>query len=383
MQDQEKQVCAGFRGKSKKMRSGGRPLRLAAGAAAVVGMLAVSSPVTGAATLPRAMSSAQKKASEPLIGFAVSRTSVPFFLAMEKGVEVGAKRFGARVVIDNANNSATTQSDQIRTMLNEGVNALIINAVDLAAVIPMTELAAKDHVPVVAPGTGIPGGKVYMVVDSNPYTIGRMQADGLAGMLTKRYGKPAGDIVYAEGIMTLAAGQREAVGFLNELKKRYPLIRVVDTIQGEFAETPAYDAMRAVLAAHPAKSGQNAIVAAVGANDASAEGMARAIEGAGRYFPPTNREHIFVIGADGGPTGVPDLRAGQLDLIVGQHPDWMGYLSVKFALQAIKGVKAPKNQHYYTPLTAVDRSNLDKVQIWGKTWPRIVIPSRLESLGQS
>ncbi len=314
----------------------------------------------GASTVPA------KKPSLPLIGFDVARTSVPFFLAMENGVRSGAKTYGARVIIENANNSATTQVDQIRTMLNDGVKALIINAVDAASVAPITLLAKRDHVPVVSPGTGIPGGAVYATVESNPITLGEQQATELVKSLTAKYGSPTGNVVYAEGIMTLNAGRGELKGFTSVLKK-YPSIHLVDTIQGQFAETPAYDAFRAVLAANPAVSGSGAIVAAVGANDASAEGMAQAIKGAGRFYPPSSPHHILVLGTDGGPTGLSYMKSGELDVIIGQHPTEMGALSVKFALAALKHVPAPPNGHYYTSTVVITPANLNTVKIWGKT----------------
>lgn len=337
-----------------------RPLGRGGAAVGVLVLLGGLLAACGASTAP------VKHSTKPLIGFDVARTSVPFFLAMENGVRSGARTYGARVIIDNANNSATTQVDQIRTMLNDGVKALIINAVDAASVAPITLLAKRDHVLVVSPGTGIPGGAVYATVESNPVTLGEQQAAELVKALTAKYGSPTGDVVYAEGIMTLNAGRGELKGFTSVLKK-YPSIHLIDTIQGQFAEAPAYAAFRAVLAAHPAVSGPGAIVAAVGANDASAEGMAQAIKAAGRFYPPSSPHHILVLGTDGGPTGLAYMKSGELDVIIGQHPTEMGSLSVKFALAALKHIPPPPNGHYYTSTVVITPANLNTVQIWGKT----------------
>ncbi|HEY5562433.1 MAG TPA: substrate-binding domain-containing protein [Clostridiaceae bacterium] len=87
-----------------------------------------------------------------------------------------------------------------------------------------------------------------------------------------------------------------------------------------------------------------------GANQQSLEGIAQAVKELGK----TNS--IKIVGFDSSYTIISDLENGIIDAIVVQRPYNMGYLSVKAAVDAIKGKKLPSN--IYTNFQLITKENI-------------------------
>ncbi|MCY0884271.1 MAG: sugar ABC transporter substrate-binding protein, partial [Firmicutes bacterium] len=160
------------------------------------------------------------------------------------------------------------------------------------------------------------------------------------------------------------AGLGRHQGFM-DVMARYPHIHVVAQADGDFSINGGFQAMSNILQAHPARSGPDAIDAIFAANDQSAVGAAKALKDAGRMVPPSSPEHVFIVGIDGGPTGIAALKAGEMDTIIGQHPITMAEEAVHYALAALHHRPSPGPVVYW-PHVTITPQNVGSVQIWGK-----------------
>ncbi|HKD76369.1 MAG TPA: substrate-binding domain-containing protein, partial [Ktedonobacterales bacterium] len=72
-----------------------------------------------------------------------------------------------------ANNKSDQQFTDIKTLIQEGAQALIVNPVDSAAIQPALDYAASKHVPVVSVDVAPSSGKVFMIVRADNVLYGQ------------------------------------------------------------------------------------------------------------------------------------------------------------------------------------------------------------------
>ena len=73
-----------------------------------------------------------------------------FFNEMNRGAQEAADEAGVELVIFNANNDAAAQNSAIETYVTEGVDGLIVVAIDVNGIMPAVEQADAAGIPVVA-----------------------------------------------------------------------------------------------------------------------------------------------------------------------------------------------------------------------------------------
>lgn len=89
-------------------------------------------------------------AGKPIkLGYNVATLANPFFQGMTKGVVDAAARFPDMTLLNtNANGDANTQSTMVIDLINQGVDALILNPISANSIVPVVEQARKKDIPV-------------------------------------------------------------------------------------------------------------------------------------------------------------------------------------------------------------------------------------------
>jgi ribose transport system substrate-binding protein len=83
------------------------------------------------------------------IGYNVATLANPFFQGMTKGVvDASSKTPGVTLLNTNANGDANTQSTMVVDLINQGVDALILNPINANAIVPVVQQANKKGIPV-------------------------------------------------------------------------------------------------------------------------------------------------------------------------------------------------------------------------------------------
>ncbi|MET4783280.1 ribose transport system substrate-binding protein [Glaciihabitans sp. UYNi722] len=222
--------------------------RIKTGALAAAGV-ALLVALTGCGTVNSggASSSTKSNVKDVTIGFLQREVDAPYYSAMQKEAEGLAKKEGFKLVFQNAASDPVTQLNQAQTMLSQGVDAIIVNAVDPnSEKKQLTSLASK--IPLLFLDTGIPGVGVTSVSSDN-VKDGKLSGALAAKRFTK--GSTITVAILNGGPTDAIVGPARQQGFLEGLKSGGVDYNIVASAPGLYAQDTAVTASQSLLAAHP------------------------------------------------------------------------------------------------------------------------------------
>ncbi len=179
-----------------------------------------------------------------VVGVSLAGYSTDFWAAYVKYEAADAKQLGLTLVGPvSANGDAATQASQIQTMINQHVNALLVNPVDSAAISTSDALAAKAHIPVVTMDVGPTSGPIYAVVRADNVLIGKE-----ACQYVGKQANGTGTAAVLEGDLASINGLDRANGFIDCMKREFPKMRVLKYATKWDSTTAVDDAQTAIRA---------------------------------------------------------------------------------------------------------------------------------------
>ena len=105
--------------------------------------------------------------------------------------QLGVTLVGPLVANVEANgNEAAQQINDVKSLIAQGVQALIVNPADSAAIGPALDYAKSKHVPVVTVDVAPSQGSVYMIVRADNTAYGSKSCDYIASHATGRLAAP-------------------------------------------------------------------------------------------------------------------------------------------------------------------------------------------------
>ncbi len=259
------------------------------------------------------------------VALSISNTRNPFFAALLRQAEKAAGLNGMMLTVHDARNDDAQQLSDLMTILNDSVDALIINPTNTETVGPGIELANQKGIPVVTVDRKAAEGRVICHIESDNVRGGRLAAKVLARYLGGR-----GKVIELEGIPGTSATQERGVGFNGALRE-YPDIKVVARVVAYFDRRKAAGVMRHLLQEYPKIDGvfahnDNMILGTLDALGASIAGTAPVL-----------------VGFDGIREAQRALREGRLTATIVQKPEKMGALAVESLARLYRGEKlAPR-----------------------------------------
>ncbi|KYC85721.1 hypothetical protein B4096_3709 [Heyndrickxia coagulans] len=90
-----------------------------------------------------------KELKDMKIGLSISTLDNPFFVSMKNGVLREAKKKGMKVITVDAQNDTAKQINDIEDLIQQGVDILLINPTDSAAVSSAVQSANHIGIPVI------------------------------------------------------------------------------------------------------------------------------------------------------------------------------------------------------------------------------------------
>ena len=305
--------------------------------------------VLGLSSITSAVQAAPKKLT---IGVSVADQKSLFYVAAVEGMRVQAKASGVKLIVLSADNNASQQLAQVKSLITQHVDALVFIAQDATAAAAGVKAANAAKIPVIAvdekPESGQGKLATYIATDSVK------AADVLCTWLFKQIGN-SGEIGILHGVVGGTAEKQRTEGCHLALA-RTPGIKVVAEAIANWDETQAYKATTDMLTAHPA------IKAIFGESDAMGLGAAKAAKAAG--------VKIVAVGIDGFPTMVTAIQQGLTQATQAQIPYKMGIKSIlnSIAFATGKGKTVPAVQLQNTVLVTADNANsVDVTQFYGST----------------
>jgi ABC-type sugar transport system substrate-binding protein len=271
---------------------------------------------------------AQKKAGSLKIGVSLAGYSTDFWSSYVAFEKAAATKYGVSLVGPiSSNGDAGKQATQIRSLIDQGVNALIINPVDSAAIAPTLAYAASKHIPVVSVDVAPTKGKVYMIVRADNILYGKSACKYIGS-----HAKGAGHVAMLEGDLASINGLDRKNGFLACMKKKYPNLKIV-----EYATK--WDTPTAVNAAKTALSAYSDLKGIYVHWSGPVPGIIAAEKAAGKFTKVGAPNHIVLFSNDGTPQEHGWIRNGEQDATVSQPANLYAGFAVFYAKQAVAGVK--------------------------------------------
>jgi ribose transport system substrate-binding protein len=297
-------------------------------------------------------------AADYTIGLSVATLANPFFQGMTKGVKAGIAQYpDLHLINTSANGDANTQTNQVTDLIDQHVSALILNAINADAIVPVVKEANKKGIPVFSLDRGAACGSCQVnFLETDNVQLGKEGADYIAAQLKQRYGSIKGNVVDLEGLLGTTAGDEREQGFSAEfsaLQKDNPDLKLIARQAADFDADKGFNITTQLLAA------DSQIDAIFNGNDDNAVGAIRAIRQADRFYPIGNPKHIIIVGIDGTEQGLSAIRKGQMDATLSQNPLTMAKQSVAYVEAYLHGQKTGIPAHQYWPHMLLTKANLD------------------------
>ena len=253
------------------------------------------------------------------LGLSLSTLNNPFFVSLKEGAEAAAGAAGATLVVVDSQDDATTEATNIEDLIQQGVDAILVNPTDADAIVPSIEKANAAGIPVFTIDRGAAGGDVVSHIASDNVAGGSMAA----AFLCEAVGGE-GNVVELEGIAGTSAARDRGQGFNDYMSAECPDVTIVARQTANFNRAEGLTVFENILQAE-------ADIAGVFAhNDEMILGALEAATAAGR-------EGIVFVGFDAVDDAVAAVEAGTLAATVAQQPSEMGRLGVENALTSLGG----------------------------------------------
>lgn len=264
----------------------------------------------------------KKESSQDVkIGVSISTLNNPFFVSVKDGIVKEAKKKGMETVVVDAQDDTSKQISGIEDLILKGVDVLVINPTDSAAISSSVLSANEAGIPVITIDRSAEDGEVATFIASDNVSGGEMAGTYIVEQLGEK-----ANVVELEGVSGASATRERGKGFHNIADNQ---LNVVSSQTAEFDRTKGLTVMENIL------QGNKDIEAVFAHNDEMALGAIEAIQAAGK--------DILVLGFDGTKDALDAVKEGKLDGTIAQQPALIGEEAVNAAVKILKGDKVEEN----------------------------------------
>ncbi len=267
-----------------------------------------------------------------------------FFNQINDGATDAAEAAGAELVIFNANNEPAAQNDAIENYIAQGVDALIVVAIDVNGVKPAITAASEAGIPVIAIDAQIPDGDNDTFIGVDNMAAGELIGAYFADHVKSEMGGSA-QLGIIGALNSFIQNQR-LDGFKKAVEESGVDVTFLDTVDGQNVQDVALTAAENLITANPGitalyATGEPALIGAISA--VISQGMT---------------EQVKVFGWDLTAQAVTGIDEGWIEAVVQQDPYGEGKAAVEAALTMIGG--GTVDPVVYIPVTIVTQENVDQ-----------------------
>ena len=268
-----------------------------------------------------------------------------------KTIHAGAQRAGDELGVDILWKGPMKEDDRddqisvVEDFVTKKVDGIVLAPLDDTALRTPVMEAQKANIPVVVIDSGLKDVTPVSFVATDNFKAGKLGGERLGKLLNGK-GKVM-MLRYAEG--SASTTEREN-GFLEGIKETPGITVVSDNQYGGVTTDTAQKASENLLSRF-APGGQSTVDGIFCPNESTTFGMLRALQEA------KLAGKVRFVGFDSSDLLVQGLKDGQIDALVLQNPDLMGYTGVKCLVQSIRGQKV--DAKIDTGATVVDAKNMN------------------------
>jgi ribose transport system substrate-binding protein len=269
-----------------------------------------------------------------------------FWQAVRLGAEKAGRDYKVVVTYEGPETEAMVdkQMDMLQTDLGKNPSAIVFAALDSKAAIPLLQQAKAKKIPIIAFDSGVDSDIPITTCATDNVAAAALAADKMAALIGGS-GK-VGVIIHDQ---TSRTGIDRGTGFLNQMKKKYPNIKIIGPQYGGGDHLKSTDLAKAMIQSNPDIKGF------FGANEGSIIGVLNGV----KELDMVGK--IVVIGYDSGKQQLDAIRSGEEAGAVQQDPIGIGYKAVEAAVKALRGQMVPK--FIDTGFKWCDKTNIDNPDI--------------------
>ncbi|MBP1041198.1 substrate-binding domain-containing protein [Vagococcus sp. BWB3-3] len=286
--------------------------------------------------------------SKEQIGYAINNLNDTFQTYILDAAKASAKENDYGIRVENAKEDLIAQQDQVNTLIQNGVKALVVVPVDTSAMEPITKAAQEAKIPLVYVNRNPYAGKekdmpkdVYYV-GSEEITAGIMQMEFVGKELDGE-----GKIAVLMGILGNEGAMKRTEGVEETMKDQFPKMEILNKETAEWQRDKALAVAENWISTY----GKD-LKAIVANNDEMALGAVQAAK-------KNNRSDIIITGVDAIPDALDAVENGELAATVFQDAVGQGSGAITILSEALGG-KAPKDQVTYVPFKLITSENVSE-----------------------
>ena len=265
-----------------------------------------------------------------------------FWQSVKMGADKAAKDYNVKITFEGpeGDSAISKQIEMIDSALSRNPAVLVLSACDNKSAIPELDKAKAANIPVVIFDSGIDSNIPITTVATDNVAASSEAADKLAEAIGQE-GEVA--VICHDSVSVTGISRRD--GFINEVKKKYPNIKIVDIEYGGGDHEISEDLSNEVIRKYPNIKGIFAT------NEGSTFGVINAI------IEQDKVGKIAIVGFDAGKLQKDSVRNGIMLGAVAQNPVEMGYKAVEAAYKASKGEGL--SNAIYSGYKWYDKTNVD------------------------
>lgn len=275
------------------------------------------------------------------IAIITKSTTSAFWRSVRAGADNASTAYNTELIFEGPDNEENyqMQNELITQRIQEGVDALVVSAVDYNANVEPIETAAGQGIPVVVIDSDVNTNVVKCRIGTDNYNAGAMAGQALCD---------GPEETICVGIVNFDKnsenGQKREQGFRDAIRED-ARISVADTVYVLSTVEDAMEGTKELLKKHPE------INAIVTFNEWTSLGVGYAIK------EMELKDAVRVIAFDSNVVSVGMLETGEVDALIVQNPYAMGYLGVETAYNIING-RPIQSERINTETTLVTRKNM-------------------------
>jgi ribose transport system substrate-binding protein len=202
----------------------------------------------GTAALAQSPSAAAPADGKPQIVWLEQGAGNPYWDAQHNAAAAAGAKLGFDFKAVSGNLDPAQQAATLRQLVDQGVSAIMLNAIDPTATEPAVQYANEKGVPVVSLYAIDPNASASVTFDE--VKVGETAAKYAVKLLTDRYGEAKGKVAVLTGIQGQPASDQRAQGFTDYMKTQAG-IEVVDEQPTQWAADAASATMQDWLVKYP------------------------------------------------------------------------------------------------------------------------------------
>lgn len=292
-----------------------------------------------AACSPVAEMSGGAPAPKKTVSLIVKMKQGDYWRTVRMGAEAAAKEFNVNLNVSGPEDEKDIQGQigLVKEAIAGGTDALVLAANDYTGLKDITERAVSQRIPVITIDSEVDSPKVLGFIGINNYEAGRKAGSKLVELVS---------VTSRIALMNFGEGAKNAdereQGLLDELA-RYPQVQVV-------SKEYCYSDLKLCREQTRNLLNDKHVDGIVALHAIASIGVADEVESMGLSGK------VQVVTFDNTPEDIEFLQEGVIQATIIQNPFSMGYLGVKYAVEAIQGKKIPK--FVDTGTKVIDQENM-------------------------